>query len=123
MDSRIDNNIDSHKFNGPKSSSGRSTQPVHYNQNLQNISNIYNQDLQNEIPHNNTKTDEMILSMPTRTSKSYGFRNPAEHYYDFIDPEFQNSENTVLPFPRGGEHTRGLNKRSVKENFYNRDIY
>ena len=57
---------------------------------------------------------DMIRGMPTRTQKSYGFRNPEEHYYDFIDPAFQNSDNSVMEFPRGGEHTRGNNKKTAR---------
>ena len=67
-----------------------------------------------------TETD-MIRGMPTRTLKSYGFRNPEEHYYDFIDPAFQNSNNTVMEFPRGGEQTRGANKKAARS-IYNRDV-
>lgn len=43
---------------------------------------------------------------PTRGRKSYGYPNPAEHYFTYIDDDMQKPEHTVLAFPRGGESTR-----------------
>lgn len=62
--------------------------------------------------------NDMIRGMPTRTLKSYGYRNPDEHYYQYVDDEFQNSS---LPFPRGGVSTRRENKKMAKQG-YHREI-
>jgi hypothetical protein len=55
-------------------------------------------------------------------SKSYGYRNPSEHAFDYIDKEIQSAEHTVLPFARGGEGTRLLNNYH-KSKSYLREIY
>lgn len=65
--------------------------------------------------------NELIMSMPSRTFKSYGYRNPEEHYFNYVDNDIQSSHNTVLPFPRGGEATRNNNKSSAKS--VSRKIY
>jgi len=36
-------------------------------------------------------------------AKSHGYRNPFEHYFDYIDPELQHPDHVVLPIPRGGK--------------------
>lgn len=58
--------------------------------------------------------NELIMGMPSRTFKSYGYRNPEEHYFDFIDNDIQSAQHTVMPFPRGGEATRNNNKSRAK---------
>jgi hypothetical protein len=63
----------------------------------------------------------MIRGMPSRTTKSYGYRNPEEHYFEFVQDDFQNPDNTVLPFPRGGEATRLMNKNMASQK-YTREI-
>ena len=63
----------------------------------------------------------MIRGMPSHTTKSYGYRNPREHYFQYIDDDFQSSENTVLPYPRNGISTRRDNKKLAKQKYY-RDI-
>jgi hypothetical protein len=59
----------------------------------------------------------MVRGMPDHTKKSYGYRNPAEHYYEYIDDDFQNPNNTDLPFPRGGESTRKDNKALARQKY------
>lgn len=59
----------------------------------------------------------LIRGMPSITKKSYGYRNPDEHYFQYIDDDFQNPDNTVLPFPRGGESTRISNKKLARQKF------
>ena len=54
-------------------------------------------------------------------SKSTGYPNPREHYFDYISNEYQNPNNFVLPFPRGGENTRQNNHTTAKK-IYKRDI-
>lgn len=63
---------------------------------------------------------DMQLGMPYNTSKSYGYDNPVEHYYDYIDGEIQAPEHVVLPFPRGGYSTR-LDNTSQRKS-YTREI-
>lgn len=61
-----------------------------------------------------------MRGVPQRTQKSYGLRNPAEHYFDFIDPNFQNADNSVECWTRGGEPSRLSNKGLARE--YKRDM-
>lgn len=56
---------------------------------------------------------QLVDGMPTRTKKTYGYRDTDHFNYDFIDPEFQNAENSVEPWARGGEGTRILNKNII----------
>lgn len=39
--------------------------------------------------------DEQNSGYPTRGAKSYGYNNPIEHYYDYIDDAIQNPDNLV----------------------------
>lgn len=65
---------------------------------------------------------EMLHGIPSRASKSYGYRNPEEHYYDYVDPDFQNEQNSAsLPYHGFGFPTRLQNKR--RRNRYEREIY
>jgi hypothetical protein len=63
----------------------------------------------------------MMHSMPTRTFKSYGYRNPAEHYFQYLDPAHGNRDESVFPFPRGGVSTRLDNKKMRRQ--YKREIF
>ena len=56
----------------------------------------------------------LISGMPTRTKKSYGFRNPVEHQFQFVNDEFNTPEHTVLPFPRGGISARLQNTKTSR---------
>jgi len=72
--------------------------------------------------HNGEQLDpdimtDIMLGMPNHTRKSYGFNDPFEHYYDYIDGDVQKPEHVVLPFARGGISARLENKKQV-----NRDI-
>jgi hypothetical protein len=58
--------------------------------------------------------EELTRGMRDNTRKSYGYRNPQEHYFQYIDSDFQNYKNTVLPFPRGGLNTRMDNKSKAR---------
>ena len=59
----------------------------------------------------------ILRGMPSNTSKSYGYRNPEEHYYEYVDPRYTNMEL----FPRQGISTRLNNKKPAKE--YKREIF
>lgn len=63
----------------------------------------------------------LVRGMPSNTKKSYGFRNPVEHYFQYLDEDFQNADNSVEPFIRGGEGSRGSNKAVAKQK-YTREI-
>lgn len=54
---------------------------------------------------------DMKLGMPIRTRKTYGFDDPFEHYYDYIDGDMQLPEHVVMDFPRGGESSRLANTK------------
>lgn len=55
---------------------------------------------------------DLMQGLPSRSFKSYGYRNPHEHYYQYISEEIQN--NTELPFPRGGIICRN-NKKTINK--------
>lgn len=80
------------------------------------------------IDHNKNvcETDletQMIHGVPSKGAKSYGYRNPEEHYYDYIDPEFQNEKNTTdLPYHGFGFPSRQIN-RTRSGGAYKRNIY
>lgn len=58
--------------------------------------------------------------MPSHTTKSYGYRNPDEHYYHFINSQFHNPE-LIESWVRGGDSTRRSNK-SIARQRYTREI-
>jgi hypothetical protein len=58
---------------------------------------------------------EIMRGMPSRTSKTFGYRNPEEHYFRYVDDDITDPNNNVLPFPRGGEGTRVFNKMNLKK--------
>lgn len=63
------------------------------------------------------------MGLPTRGAKSYGYENPFEHYFDYIRPEMQKPEHTVM---ERGFPSRQLNKVNGRKNagmIYERDIY
>jgi hypothetical protein len=63
---------------------------------------------------------DMQLGMPQHTSKSYGYDNPNEHYFDYIDEDIQDPNHIILPFPQGGFATRNNNKSQHKP--YTREV-
>lgn len=65
--------------------------------------------------YNTEIENELIKGIPTHTDKSYGYRNPEEHYFEFIENDFQNPENTIEPWTRGGINTRMNNKKKLKQ--------
>lgn len=76
----------------------------------------------NELDFRNTDLEtNMVRGIPHHTTKSYGYKNPSEHYYQYIDSDFQNPDNSDLPFARGGDSTRRSNKGLSKQK-YVRDI-
>jgi len=63
----------------------------------------------------------LIRGMPSHTTKSYGYRNPQEHYFHYIEEDFNNPDNVVEAYPRGGISTRHENKKLAKQK-YTREI-
>lgn len=63
----------------------------------------------------------MTRGMPQNTTKSYGYRNPAEHYFQYIDSDFNNEDFVDLAHHRGGFPTRFDNKTLAKQK-YTREI-
>ena len=65
----------------------------------------------------------LIRGMPSANAsrKSYGYRQPEENYFQYIDDDFQNPDNSVEGWIRGGVSTRRDNKSLAKQNVY-RDI-
>lgn len=53
--------------------------------------------------------------------RSYGYKNPSEHYFNYISDEIQCADSTVLPFPRGGIMTRDDNHATARP-YYTREI-
>lgn len=62
----------------------------------------------------------LLRGMPSNTRKSYGYRQPDEQYFQYIDPDFNDEEHVVEPWIRGGESTRRNNKALAKQKY--RDI-
>jgi hypothetical protein len=58
--------------------------------------------------------NDLMLGVPSHTTKSYGFNDPFEHYFDYIDNDIQEPDHVVLPFPRGGISARLENKKQVR---------
>lgn len=67
-------------------------------------------------PPRTEREKQLTLGMPSHTTKSYGYENPAEHYFDYIDPTIQDSRNLVFSdMPRGGFSTRADNREGVRQ--------
>lgn len=43
--------------------------------------------------------------------KTYGYDNPVEHYFYYLNKDIQTPNHVILPFPRGGFDTRRLNHK------------
>jgi hypothetical protein len=72
---------------------------------------------------NINEENQLLLGMPVRTHKSYGYNNAFENQFQYISNDIQKPENTVMTFPRGGYDTRHYNKEIYKDNEYKREIY
>jgi hypothetical protein len=68
--------------------------------------------------------DELVRGMPSSRvhNRSYGYRNPQENYFDYIDEDYQNPKNSCEGWIRGGEPTRLDNKTAAKNRFYSREV-
>jgi hypothetical protein len=90
--------------NGKRSLNSSSYRPVPYVGRAEGIRNV-------------DAECEMRDSLPTRGSKSYGYSNPVEHYYDYISSDIQDPDHVV--FDRGVP-TRLDNHRVARS--YKREI-
>lgn len=72
---------------------------------------------------NEETENELVRGMSSyRThNRSYGYRNPEEHYFQYVDDDFQSSEQ-IEPWVRGGEGSRMQNKAIAKNKRYTREI-
>jgi len=79
-------------------------------------------DRSNLMDHN-IETD-LVRGMPSYRprNRSYGYRQPTENYFDYIDSDFQNPDNSVEPWERGGQPTRLENRNRAKNGTYTREI-
>ena len=78
----------------------------------------------NKLQRMDTKLEsELIRGMPSMRprNRSYGYRDVFENQFDYIDPDFQNPDNTDL-WARGGEATRIDNKMIAKNRTYVREV-
>ena len=79
---------------------------------------------QDQNTRNPDLENELVRGMPSSRAhnRSYGYRNPSENYFQYLEEDFQNPDNTVMGFPRGGEATRLDNKKLSKNRKYERTI-
>lgn len=81
----------------------------------------YNFDTQFDpvLSRNVKMENELMLGTPTYPrNRSYGYRNPQENYFNYLEEE-PHAVNYVEPWTRGGEVTRLDNKKMAHE----RDIF
>ena len=71
---------------------------------------------------NSDLESDLVRGMPSSRvrNRSYGYRNPDENYFDYIDEDFR--YDSVEPWERGGLPTRLENKSLAKNREYKRDI-
>lgn len=63
----------------------------------------------NKCRKTNVLDTELQQGIPSRTSKSYGYKDIQEHNYQYLDNKCQNPDNSILS--RSGESTRIYNKQ------------
>jgi hypothetical protein len=79
----------------------------------------YNMDvLFNKSSIDSSLETELMRGMPSHTKKSYGYKNPVENYFYYVDKDIQNPDHNVQVWSRGGESTRLDNKISVTPRNY-----
>lgn len=93
------------------------------NKNFSVISNKFNKNMspieRDMLLRGQGSYSEYASNIPNHPKKSYGYDNPHEIYYDYIDNNMQLPEHVDMYFPRGGESTRLENRINKK---YDRDI-
>ena len=81
-----------------------------------NTSSYIMTNFNNDSDRNKSNDMRLVDGMPSRTKKSYGFRDTSHFQFDFIDQNYQNANNSVEPWARGGEGTRMFNKSKSCDN-------
>lgn len=92
--------------NGKRSANTSSYRPVPYMGRAEGIRDI-------------NRESEMQCSRTTRGSKSYGYYNPVEHYFDYISKDIQDPDHVVL---ERGLPTRLDNRKVARPKPYKRDV-
>lgn len=81
------------------------------------LDNYFNQ---NHLINTEIESDLLKGSQGSRPrNRSYGYKNPEENYFDFVDPCIKQN---VEPWERGGIPTRLENKLSAKNTKYDREV-
>jgi hypothetical protein len=89
---------------------------LYTNKNPSECINHVREQYYNNEPIDNDIRNDMILGMPSHTSKAYGYDDSFEHSFDYIDNDIQEPDHVVLPFPRGGSSVRQENKKIIGRN-------
>lgn len=112
---------DTYQFESELDTEHKVVIPAMYYKN-QRYNSRENCDNPNEIRMRDINFDDYLRnSNPTRKTKSIGYRNPVEHYFNYISEDIQDPKHIVMDFPRGGEVTRQYNKQNARK--YTREIY
>lgn len=74
---------------------------------------------QNNMPSIDCENE--LLHIPQHTPKSYGYRNPSNHYFQFLDKDHIMPSDDSAYNMRAGENSRSSNKSSRKD--IKRNIY
>lgn len=83
------------------------------NKNKSNYDNQFEKSSLGEKEFNSEKVND--YGVIDTKKKSFGYRNPSELYFDYINNDMQNPDNVVFPIPRGGILTRNDNKTVAKK--------
>lgn len=59
---------------------------------------------------------DMLMGLSSKTMKSYGYNNPNDHYFDFIDEKELHKSSEIEPFERGGVSARLENHKMLNRN-------
>lgn len=62
----------------------------------------------------------MTRGISSKTMKSYGYKNPDDHYFDFINEDEYLKSTEISPFERGGESSRLSNHEIARPNRLNK---
>lgn len=68
-----------------------------------------------KIKQSNRNVCKNNMSEIPHTTKSYGYDQPSDLYFDYVDEDFQKPYHVDMYFPRGGESSRMQNKINRKQ--------
>jgi hypothetical protein len=99
----------------------KNNQSIEYynNKNISAGRGFGNLNISNEIRKGNaSRSDKESFKEYIENKQFFDFR------FNYLDKNFQNPDNLVLPFPRGGDSTRRLNKcNKIKDELFNNKIH